>query len=99
MGETKIHLFINTPKKVIIPTVTYSGHLGDRYTGLAPKLWRPKNTFEVFLFYLCFNKYVEVAINDFTMHHYFEMAQNIKMQTEEKTETKRKLSAKKFSFI
>ena len=35
----------------------------------APKLWRPKNTFLVFFFQLYFNKkYVEMAIDDFTMH-------------------------------
>ena len=34
-----------------------------------PKLWRPKNTFQVFVFQLYFNKkYVEVVINDFAMH-------------------------------
>ena len=35
----------------------------------APKLWCPKNTFQVFFFKLYFNKrYIEVAINDFTMY-------------------------------
>ena len=34
----------------------------------APKLWCPKNTFQVILSQLYFNKYIEVAINDFTMH-------------------------------
>ena len=34
-----------------------------------PKLWRPKNTFQVFVFQLYFNKkYVEVVINDFAIH-------------------------------
>ena len=34
-----------------------------------PKLWRPKNTFQVFFFQLYYNKKcVEVAINDLTMH-------------------------------
>ena len=33
------------------------------------KLWRPKNNFQVFFFRLYFNKkYVQVAINDFTMY-------------------------------
>ena len=35
----------------------------------APKLWHPKNTFQVLLFQLYFNKkYVEVPITHFTMH-------------------------------
>ena len=35
----------------------------------APKFWRPKNTSQVFFFQLYFNrKYVEVVMNDFTMH-------------------------------
>ena len=35
----------------------------------APKLWCTKITFKILFFQLYFNKkYVEVAINDFTMH-------------------------------
>ena len=35
----------------------------------APKMWRPKNTFQVFFFQLYFiKKYIDVAINDFTKH-------------------------------
>ena len=34
-----------------------------------PKLWHPKKTFQVFFLHLYFNeRYVEVVINDFTMH-------------------------------
>ena len=35
---------------------------------LVYRFGRPKNTFQVFFFQLYFNKFVEVAINDFTMH-------------------------------
>ena len=43
-------------------------HSGDWYTSLH-KLWHPKNPFQDLFFQLHFNKkYVEVAINDFTMH-------------------------------
>ena len=43
----------------------YSGHLGDRYISLGAQ----KALFSIFLFQWYFNKkYVEVAINDFTMH-------------------------------
>ena len=49
--------------------MTYSGLFGDRYTGLRAQILVPKNNFKVFFFQLYFNKkYVEVAINDFTMH-------------------------------
>ena len=34
----------------------------------APDLWRPKNTFQFFFIPLHFNKYIEVAVIDFTMH-------------------------------
>ena len=51
----------------------------------APKLWRPKSTFKVFFFQLYFNRYVEVAINDFTMHLIIsKWLRRQKMQTEEK---------------
>ena len=44
-------------------SVTYSGHLGDRYTHLDTQ----KALFKFLQFY--FNKkYVEVAVNDLTMH-------------------------------
>ena len=46
--------------------MTYSGHLGDWYVPVwVPKYWCPKNTS---FFQLYFNKYVEVVINNFTMH-------------------------------
>ena len=49
--------------------MTYSDHLGDQYTDLGAQTLAPKNTFQVFFFQLYFNKkYVEVAINDFTIH-------------------------------
>ena len=49
-------------------SVTYSGCLGDQYTGLVPKLWCSKNTSQAFFFQLFFNKkYIEVAISYFTM--------------------------------
>ena len=45
--------------------VTYSGCLGDRYTGFGTQIYRPKNTFQVFFFQSYFNKkYVEAAITD-----------------------------------
>ena len=50
-------------------TATYSGRLGDRYTGLCAQTLASKKSFSSFLFQLYFNKkQVEVAINDFTMH-------------------------------
>ena len=57
--------------KTVLP-VTYSGCLGDQYTGLDNQT---KNTVQVFFFQLYFNKkYVEVATRDFIMHiNYFEM--------------------------
>ena len=49
--------------------MTYSGCLGDRYTGLGAQTLAHKKQFSSFLFQLYFNKkYVKVAINDFTMH-------------------------------
>ena len=49
-------------------TATYSGRLGDRYTGLGAQTLASKKSFSSFLFQLYFNKkQVEVAINDFTM--------------------------------
>ena len=48
---------------------TYSGRLGDRYTSLGAQALAPKKVFQVFFFsYISTKKYVEVAINDFTMH-------------------------------
>ena len=68
-----------------------------------PKLWRPKNTFQVFFFYT--NKsFVEVEINDFIIHLIISKMLR-KMQIEVKNnETKRlnrkkKLSTKMFLFI
>ena len=50
-------------------TMTYSGRLGDWYIGLGAPTLVAKKHFSRFLFQLYFNKkYVEVAINDFTMH-------------------------------
>ena len=44
--------------------VMYSGHLGDWYTGLGTQILTPS-----FLFSVVFQqKYVEVVINDFTVH-------------------------------
>ena len=50
--------------------VTYSGRLGDRYTGLGTQNLVRKNQFSSFLLSVEFQqkKCVEVAINDFTMH-------------------------------
>ena len=48
--------------------VTYSGCLGDRYTSLGPQTLVPKKHFSNFLFSVVLQQYVEVAINDFTMH-------------------------------
>ena len=48
-------------------TVMYSGHLGDRYTGLGAQTLAPKKTFYVFYVQLYFNKYIEVVINNFLM--------------------------------
>ena len=54
-------------------SVTYSGCLGDQYTGLdTQSLVSPKSIFQVFLFQLyvvkSYKKYVKVVINGFTMH-------------------------------
>ena len=50
---------------------TYPGRLGDRCTGFGAQILAPKN-FSSLFFQLYFNKkYVEVAINDFTMHLIF----------------------------
>ena len=49
----------------------YSGHLGDILVWV-PKLWHPKNTFQIFFFWLYFKKkFAEVVINDFTTHLLF----------------------------
>ena len=51
-------------QKLYIYTETYSGSLGNRYTGLGAQTLAPKKQFSSFPF-LYFNKeYVEVAIND-----------------------------------
>ena len=54
---------------------TYSGHLADCLTGLGAKTLAQKkkktkkNAFQVFFCQFYFNeKYVEVVINNFTMH-------------------------------
>ena len=49
--------------------MTYSGCLGDWYIVLGAQTLAPKQTFQVFFFQLYFiQKYVEVAISDFTVH-------------------------------
>ena len=49
--------------------MTYSGHLGDWYTGLGTQTLAPKTHFSSFFFLLYSNKkYVEVVINDITKH-------------------------------
>ena len=55
-------------------SVTYSGPLGDRHTGLGAQTLDLKKRFSSFLLDSFFfnNKYIKVAINDFTMH--FERA-------------------------
>ena len=71
------------------------------------KLWHPKSTFQVLLFQLYFNKkYVEVAINDFTMYliisRWFRRQKcrwNRKTIDKKRLQQKKKLSIKVFSFI
>ena len=47
----------------------YSGCLGGQYIGLGVQTLALKKTLKVFFFRLYFNKkYIEVAINDLTMH-------------------------------
>ena len=73
--------------------VTDSGCLRDHCTGLGVcKLWHPKKSFQVFFFQLYFNKkYLEVVINDFTMHlSILKWLRKQKIQTEEKNKTKKK---------
>ena len=59
----------------------------------APKLWCPKNNFQVFFFQLYFNKkYVEIVINDLTVYLIISKCrrQKTKVQTEDQNnETKR----------
>ena len=59
----------------------------------APKLWCPKNNFQVFFFQLYFNeKYVEIVINDLTVYLIISKCrrQKPKMQTEDQNnKTKR----------
>ena len=80
---------------------TYPGRLGDRHTGLGAKLWRPNNTFQVLFFQLYFNKkYVEVAINDFTMHlRRQKCKQKRKTMRQKDIERKKKLSTKAFLML
>ena len=62
----KIHVYFLS---YCIITGTYSADWETSIPVWAPKLWHPKNTFYVFFFQLYFNKkYVEVAINYFTMN-------------------------------
>ena len=51
-------------------TMTYSGRLGDWYTGLGTRTLAPKTHFSSFFFFLLYSnkKDVEVAINDITKH-------------------------------
>ena len=49
--------------------MTYSGRLGDRYTGLGAQTLTPEKHFSSFIFQLYFNKkYVKIAIIDLTMN-------------------------------
>ena len=49
--------------------VTYSGRLGDWYTGWGTQTLAPKKHFLSFFFHLHFNKkHVEVVINDLAVH-------------------------------
>lgn len=41
---------------LFIKSVTYPGHLGDRYTSFGAQMWCPKNTFQCLFFQLYFNK-------------------------------------------
>ena len=87
--------------------VTYSGCLGEQYTGWIPKLWCPKSIFQVLFFQLHFNKkHVEVAISNSTMHLIISKwlrRQNTnrgeKQCDKKMSKRKRKLSVKVFSFI
>ena len=65
------HSRLLPPPNVYFHSVTYSGRLGDQYTGFDTQTLAPKKHFPIFLFLfqLYFSKiYVEVAINDFTMY-------------------------------
>ena len=73
--------------------VTDSGCLRDQCTSLGVcKLWHPKKSFQVFFFQLYFNKkYLEVVINDFTMHlSILKWLRKQKIQTREKQQDKKK---------
>ena len=77
--------------------VTDSGCLRDQCTGLGVcKLWHPKKSFQGFFFQLCFNKkYLEVVINDFTMHlSILKWLRKQKIQTEEKNNKTKKTNRK-----
>ena len=57
---------------LLLKAVTYSDCLGDRHTGLGAQALAPKKHFSSFLFSAVFQqKYVEVAVNNFTMHLIF----------------------------
>ena len=71
--------------------MTPPGCLGDWYTGLGTQTLAPKKHYQDFFVQLYFNKkYVEVAINYFTVHVIIsKWFTRQKIQTEEKTiETK-----------
>ena len=56
-------------KYIYTYSVMYPGHLGDQFTSLGTQNLAPKKHLLSFFFQLYLNKkYVDVAINSFTMH-------------------------------
>ena len=68
-----------------------------------PKLWRPKNTFQVFFLYVNKN-FVEVEINDFIMHLTIskwlrKMQIEVKNNETKRLNRKKRVTTKMFLFI
>ena len=87
--------------------VSYSGGLGDSYTGLGSQTLVPKKHFSSFHFSVALQQNICWSSDQWfhNTSNYFRIASNTKMQTEEKnsdikrSKPKKKLSTKVFSFI
>ena len=85
--ELKSLLHDKTQDKLLLffSTVTYSGRLGDRYTGLGAQNLTPKKYFSSFLLSVVFQQIRWRSDQWFQdASYYFEMTLNTKIQTKEK---------------
>ena len=76
--------------------MTYSGSLGDWYNGLDTQTLVPKKYFSSFLFSVVFRQKFHWSVNQWfdNASKFFEMAENTKMQTEDKNNKTKEVEAK-----